>query len=48
MKSLETKRTDLFAKVHAFQRAKDLQAAGFYPYFCDVHKPGMAGVVRVR
>lgn len=22
--------------------------AGFYPYFCDVHKPTMAGVVRVR
>jgi plastocyanin len=22
--------------------------AGSYPYFCDVHKPGMAGVVRVR
>ena len=36
MKSLETKRTDLFAKVNAFQRAKDLQAAGFYPYFIPI------------
>lgn len=23
-------------------------SAGFYPYFCDVHKPTMVGVVRVR
>jgi plastocyanin len=22
--------------------------AGFYPYFCELHRPGMAGVVRVR
>ena len=36
MKALETKRVDLFAKARAFHRAKDLQAAGFYPYFIPI------------
>jgi 8-amino-7-oxononanoate synthase len=36
MKAVETKRTDLFAKAYAFQRAKELKAAGFYPYFIPI------------
>jgi 8-amino-7-oxononanoate synthase len=36
MKALETKRTDLFAKTRTFRRAKDLQAAGLYPYFLPI------------
>ncbi|MEP7028607.1 MAG: aminotransferase class I/II-fold pyridoxal phosphate-dependent enzyme, partial [Candidatus Eisenbacteria bacterium] len=36
MKALETKRVDLFAKTRSFRRAKDLQAAGLYPYFIPI------------
>ena len=38
MKAVETKRTDLFAKTRAFHRAKDLQAAGLYPYFIPINE----------
>lgn len=36
MKALETKRVDLFAKARNFRRAKDLEAAGLYPYFIPI------------
>ncbi len=36
MKAVETKRTDLFAKTRSFVRAKELKAAGFYPYFIPI------------
>ena len=36
MKALETKRVDLFAKARSFRRAKDLEAAGLYPYFIPI------------
>jgi len=36
MKALETKRTDLFAKTRSFRRAKELVAAGLYPYFIPI------------
>src|SRR5688572_2560028 len=36
MKAVETKRTDLFAKTRSFTRAKELMAAGFYPYFIPI------------
>jgi 8-amino-7-oxononanoate synthase len=36
MKALETKRTDLFAKTRSYRRAKDLMAAGLYPYFIPI------------
>ena len=36
MKAVETKRTDLFAKTRSFHRAKDLMAAGVYPYFIPI------------
>jgi 8-amino-7-oxononanoate synthase len=36
MKTVETKRTDLFAKTREFHRAKELQAVGLYPYFIPI------------
>jgi 8-amino-7-oxononanoate synthase len=36
MKAVETKRSDLFAKTRTFERAKNLQSAGLYPYFIPI------------
>ena len=36
MKAAEIKRTDLFSKCRGYRRAKDLQAAGVYPYFIPI------------
>jgi 8-amino-7-oxononanoate synthase len=36
MKAVEIKRTDLFAKTRSFHRAKELMAAGIYPYFIPI------------
>jgi len=36
MKAVETKRSDLFAKARGFTRAREMKAAGLYPYFIPI------------